>query len=243
MPKFKMPQGNTGLLLLLERALAVGKQERDQGKPLLDPIALDEIEAFVTDWGPKVRQLDQRLAARSKESRESYEAVQVLETYVRDTWAVEKRRIAREELPAEMHRLYGMALDGTTPRVGSRQQWIEWAQRIVDGDAEAVAAGHEPLSNPSAAQVAEKLAQARSEFQDVATADREYDEAQKAVSDDRARAEELVHEAVDQLRFQLRRETPASQRRVMRRYGAEFSFAPGEPEDIVDIEEPPVEEI
>ncbi len=177
---------------------------------------------------------DRLLATRSKEARESREALSALETYTRDTWVVEKRRIVREGLPAEVHRFYGMDLSGATPRTGSRQHWSEWAQRIVDGDADAVAAGYEPVANPSAAQVAEKLAQAKAEAQDVAMADREYDQAQKAVSDGRARAEELAYEVMDQLRFNLRREEPASQRRVMRRYGATFSYTDGEPVDPED---------
>ncbi len=238
MPKFQMPQGSMGLLLLLERVSVTAKQDRDRGVPLLDDVALTAIDTFLADWSPKVRQLDVLLAARSKETRESYEAARVLETYVRDAWAVQKRRIAREGLPAEAHRFYGMELDGTTPRAGTRQQWIEWAQRVVEGDAAAVAAGYEPIVNPSAVQVAEKLALARAEDQDVALADRTYDEAQKAVADGRAQAEELVYEAMDQLRFNLRRETPESQRRVMRTYGAQFSYAPGEP---VDPEDQPVE--
>jgi hypothetical protein len=238
MPQFKMPASSMGLLLLLEQASLTGKQDRDRGVPLLDDVALTAIDAFLAIWGPKARLLDQLLAARSKEARESYQAVQVLETYVRDAWIVQKRRIAREGLPAEVHRFYGMELDGSTPRAGSRQQWIEWAQRVVEGDAAAALAGYEPMANPSAVQVAAKLALARAETQDVALADRAYDEAQKAVADGRAQAEEVVYEVMDQLRFNLRRETPESQRRVMRTYGAQFSYTPGEP---VDPEDEPVE--
>jgi len=106
-------------------------------------------------------------------------------------------------------------------------------------DAAAVEAGHEPIRNPSAAQVADKLAQAKAEAADVVLADAEYDDALKAVSDGRARAEELVYKVMDQLRFHLRRETPASQRLAMRRYGAKFSYVPGEP---VDPEDQPAED-
>ena len=237
MPKFKMPISNMDLLLFLEQAAATGIQDRDRGQPLLDDIVLTDIDTFLTDWQPKVRQLDQLLADRSKETRESEAAIHRLETYVRDAWAVEKRRIAREELPAEVHRFYGMTLDGSTPRAGSRNQWLEWGQRLIEGDAAAVAAGYTPLVNPSAAEVAEKLTTAKSEMEDVAMADRAYDEVQKTVSEERAKAEMLVHEVMDQLRFHLRRETPASQRRIMRTYGAQFIYAPGEPPD-----EPPVSE-
>ncbi len=234
MPTFKMPKSSTGLLLFLEQASATGKQDRDLGRPLLDEIVLNEIDDFVAEWGPQVRQLDRILAARSKEVRESREAIVVLGTYVRDAWVVEKRRITREELPAEVHRFYGMDLSGTIPRTGSRQQWMEWAQRIVDGDVDAVAAGYEPIANPSAAQVAEKLTQAKAEVQDVAMTDREYSQAQKAVASGRARAEELTYEIMDQLRFNLRREEAANRRRVMRSYGATFAYADGEQVDAED---------
>jgi hypothetical protein len=232
MPTAKRPRSNLKLLAFLQRALTTGRQDRDQGQPLLDDATLQAIETFLADWEPKVGQLSPLLAARSQATRRSERAVRELETYVRDVRAVQKRRIARQRLPAGVYRYYGMELDGSSPRAGARQQWIVWAQQLVAGDDDAVAAGYAPSSNPSAAEVADKLALAQAELDEVALADRAYDQAQEAVAEGRARAKELTREVMAQLRFNLRRQTPESQRRVMRSYGAQFGPTPGEPVEL-----------
>ena len=66
-------------------------------------------------------------------------------------------------------------------------------------------------------------------------ADRAYDEAQEAVAALRGQADELIAEVMDELRFNLRRKDAPSQRRVMRTYGANFSYLKGEPRDADDV--------
>ncbi len=227
MPIAKPPRSDLKLAAFLKRALTTGHQDRDLGQPLLEDATLEAIETFLADWEPKVNQLGRLLAARSQTTRQSQQAIRELETYVRDVWTVQKRRIARQKLPAAVHLYYGLERDGSKPRAGSRQQWIVWAQQVIAGDAAAVAAGYEPLSNPSAAEVAEKLVQAQAELDQVALADRAYDQGQEIVAEGRAQARALAREVMAQLRFRLRHETPPSQRRVMRTYGAQFAETPG----------------
>jgi hypothetical protein len=91
------------------------------------------------------------------------------------------------------------------------------------------------MGNPSAAELEAVLEAAHSESDDVAIADREYDEAQERVAALRPRADELIAEVMAELRFTLRKKDAPSQRRTMRRYGARFKYLRGEPRDADDV--------
>jgi hypothetical protein len=66
------------------------------------------------------------------------------------------------------------------------------------------------MVNPSAAQLQAVLAATMTEAEDVAMADRDV---------------------MAELRFNLRKKDPPSQRRIMRTYGAHFRYLEGEPMD------------
>lgn len=87
------------------------------------------------------------------------------------------------------------------------------------------------MVNPSAAQLQAVLAATMTKAEDVAMADRAYDEAQEAVAALRPQADELIEEVMAELRFNLRKKEPPSQRRIMRTCGARFRYLEGEPVD------------
>jgi hypothetical protein len=117
------------------------------------------------------------------------------------------------------------------------------AVEVIAGDAEAVAAGYSAMVNPSIAELQVGLTAAQREADEVAPADRAYDEAQEAVAALRPQADELIQDVMDELRFHLRKRDAPSQRRIMRTYGVSFSYLPGEPADPDDAgagsEDPP----
>ena len=234
MPTFMIATSFSGLLGMLEQSLTTGRQDKARGKPLIDDTVMSQIDAFIGPWGPQVRRVDQLMVKRSKEAREGASALSVLETYIRDVWVVQKRRILRENLPPEIMAYYGLDINAELPHSGTRAQILYWGKVIVEGDLAAAEAGYERIANPSAAQVQVKLTAAQQEADQVAMRDRDFDEAQKTVADGRATAEKLIYEVMDQLRFNLRQLDAASQRRIMRSYGATFSYAAGEAVDPED---------
>ena len=234
MPTFMIATSFSGLLGMLEQSLTTGRQDKARSKPLIDDTVMSQIDAFIGPWGPQVRRVDQLMVKRSKEAREGASALSVLETYIRDVWVVQKRRILRENLPPEIMAYYGLDINAELPHSGTRAQILYWGKVIVEGDLAAAEAGYERIANPSAAQVQIKLTAAQQEADQVAMRDRDFDEAQKTVADGRATAEKLIYEVMDQLRFNLRQLDAASQRRIMRSYGAAFSYAAGEAVDPED---------
>ena len=66
---------------------------------------------------------------------------------------------------------------------------------------------------------------------DVLKADRDYDEAQEAVAAFRDTADELIRDLRDYVVFGTRKKEAASQRRILRSYGATYRYLPGEAVD------------
>ena len=90
------------------------------------------------------------------------------------------------------------------------------------------AAGYTPVQMPAAADLQTALTETQNQLTAVAAADRAYDDAQSALADLRPQADELIRDVMDELRFVLRKRDAASQRRIMRTYGAQFYVRPGE---------------
>jgi hypothetical protein len=231
MPTFASPNTDLDREGFLVRALETGRGDLAAGHDYVTAGTLNSVEAFLSDFRPMVRAATEKLSGRSKESREAGAAVEKVSVYCRDMWEGIKRRAAREGLPAEVLTFYGLPLNGVVPKPGGREAWMALAEQIVAGDAKAAAAGYAPMANPGAAELAAVIQAARTEQAEVAAADREYDAAQAKVESMRARADELVDDVMAELRFRLRKLEAASQRRVMRTYGARYTYLKGEPAD------------
>ncbi|MFN8596509.1 MAG: hypothetical protein U0559_10045 [Anaerolineae bacterium] len=222
MLRIKPPENDVALAGALERTVTTGRADRAAGRPLIDEATLNDIDAFLADWSSKLSIVATRRAAHTNEVHEAVAAARVLSVYVRDAWEAQKRRIAREGLPSALLVLYGLPQDGRVPHNVAAPQWAQWAQKLIEGDKVAVAQGYAPLANPSAAEIAAKLALAQKETPEAAGADIAWAEAQAAVAAGRIVGRKLFKEAMAQIRFCLRHESNESVRRVMRTYGAQF---------------------
>lgn len=102
-------------------------------------------------------------------------------------------------------------------------------------------AGCPAMVNPSAAELQAVVDRAQVESGEVSVADRAYDDAQKAGAALRGPVDALIAEVMDQLRYTLLKFEPSNQRRIMRSYGAIFTYADGEtadPELSTEVEAP-----
>ena len=231
MPAYQAPRADEDRLTALEAARDTGAKDRAAKRPSITQETLDAVTPFAKTFRPLYEALAKALSGRMKEVREREEARAVLDTHVRDFWEVLKRRAHRLGHPAEILALFGLPADGTAPNPTTFDQLVQWADAIVKGDADAVAAGYPAMANPSAAEVAAVLATARLQAADVPTADRAYVDAQMAIAAQRPRADELIADVMADLRSSLRRFDDPTQRRLMRTYGATFLALPGEPAD------------
>lgn len=76
-----------------------------------------------------------------------------LEMYVSHLWTAVYNRAQRENQPVGVLGYYKLNNDGSRPAITRREEWLEMATSVVNGDAAAVAAGYPAAVNPSAAEV------------------------------------------------------------------------------------------
>jgi len=231
MPVYNPPNSDMNRLAFLKQAATTGAQDMAAGKSYVGQESLDALNALAPAFEAAHNGVSARLGARSEEVRQSNEALATLQTYVRDLWGVLRRRVTRLNQPVSVLQFYSLPQSGLSPKPTTQAQWLATAAEVIAGDAQAVAAGYPAMVNPSAAELQTVLTAAQQEADEVAPADRAYDEAQEAVAALRPQADELIQEVVDELRFNLRKHDAPSQRRIMRTYGASFSYLPGEPAD------------
>lgn len=231
MPYYNAPSNDAQRLTFLTRSVETGPADVAAGNAYVSQETLDAISALLPQFEAAVNAVSDKLGSRSKEVREQAIAIEQIKTYTRDTWEVIKRRARRLGQPAEVLQFYQLPLSGVTPNPSTQEEWLALAAQVVQGDANAVAAGYPPALDPSAADLAAVLEATKSEVKDVAMADRAYNEAQKAVAALRPQADELIADVVAELRFTLRKEEASNQRRMMRTYGARFRYLEGEPLD------------
>jgi hypothetical protein len=222
---------------LLNRAVQSATGDREARREYVPQEWIDEATAFLETYRPKVQAITRQIGARSKEISERDDAIARLSTYVRHGWRVLKMRVARLGEPESLLRTYGLTLGGGIPQSARPDEWLQYASQFIEGDADAVAQGYEPMVNPSAAEIQAELTAASAEVADVSDADAVLDDAQATAADDAPRADELISDLVDYLGFSLRKLDGPSPRRIMRRYGIKFNYRAGETRDPDDADE------
>ncbi len=231
MAKIIIPTANETLITLLSTALQVTTGDKVAGVDYVEADWGTEVEPFLAGWRVKVRSLTQAQQRRAQEIAERRAAVDKLEIYVRDFMVGLKRRVEREELPADYYNFFKLPLDGALPTLSTINDVLTQAELLVEGDAAAVSAGYEALCNPTAAQMASLLSQAQAESADIPAVERELDTVQDEVEALRSQAVELSRDLADQLNFRLRKLEAPDRRRIIRRYGFSYRYAEGEPQE------------
>lgn len=231
MAKFYFPDSDRKLLAFLNRTIATRNSDAEAGVVYVSQAVFNEVVAFAPVFEARLLKVAARLDDRVRETAESQQANGRFQTYVRDFWEVLRRRQRRQNEPETLLHLYGLALDGKNPDPLKQDDWFTLGKTLIQGDAAAVAAGYEAMSNPSAAQIAQMLLLAQKEAAEAVTADRALDEEMAALADDRARARRLVEDILADIRHNGRRLEAASLRRIVRAYGGTYLYAVGEPRD------------
>lgn len=228
MATYRAPRSDLERQAFLETAAKTGQEDIDAGKDYLSQELVTSITDFLPNYDLKIENVTLFLSGREKEVREKNEAISDLVTYTHDLWEVLRRRVNRKDEPAEILTYYRLPLDGKNPTLHTDSEWLTMAENVVAGDAQAVAAGFDAMINPTAAELDAVRVATQTEVDEVAPADRQYDEAQEAAATLRPQADELILEVMDSLRYTLRKKDAPSQRRIMRSYGAKYTYLRGE---------------
>ena len=182
MAVYATPQGDAARLYCLKCTANVGVQDVMAGNLYVDKATLEAVADFAPRFETAYLAVNARLGERIKHTQGKAEALDELQTGVRDFWEVGKRMVFRKKLSTALLAYYGLGQDGSVPKSASDTSWLDFAAQIVKGEADALAAGYPAMINPSAAEVAALLALAQTEAKQVGGSDRAYDQAQEAVA-------------------------------------------------------------
>ena len=216
MPYLVYPRNDFNRLRFLQRTITSATADQLAGDSYISSGTLAKVTTIATNFETAMGAISSTQRARSNETLERAEALAELAACVRDLWAGLRRRVRRLKQPVNVLLFYGLPIDGDTPNPTTQDDWLPVAQNVVQGDAEAVAAGFPLMCNPSAAELQAMLDSATLEAGEADAADRVYDKAQAAVADLRGDASKMIEDIMAELRFTLRDEDKASQRRIMR---------------------------
>lgn len=192
------------------------------GEAVLSNRVYDLVANILPPMQEAIQYLSNVNAVRAREVSEKNATLTIANTYLRDYWIGIRNRVNRENLPTSVLKYYGLPLSGILPSTNASSTMLSIAETAIAGDAQAVAAGFKPMSNPSAEELRTVVDIAKKELEDVSGADLAVDNSEKALSDLREQADYAIREVVAELRFFLRQEDESNQRRIMRNYGLTF---------------------
>ena len=242
MPNYVPPGNDTARVAFLNNTLGAAKSDISSGNNYVMEETFKKIKQFTPGFEKKVTTVNQNLSSRSKEIEERNSSLDILSVFVRDGFEIARRQVNRLGLPSHVLTLYGLPLDGLTPKPTTAVEWLTIAKTFLEGAGKVEEQGHPVVTCPSPDEIVKVLRKAEKEYEEVASADRSYDEAQAGIADMRKKADELIDDIMAELRFSLRKLETPSQRRIMRSYGARYKYLKGEKVD-PDDNEPIVDEV
>jgi hypothetical protein len=237
MPRLRKPISAIDSQAFLKKSISTANKVPVGDKILIAPETILKATGLSAQFETRMGDIGTFSSHMQKEIREKNSAMSVLQTYMRDIWAGKRRHIYRENLHIEVFAFYQLPQSGNNPELTQEGQWIETATLMIEGEKGAIAAGYPPMSNPSIAELKEKLDIATKERGDVTDADKQLDEAQESVSDLMPEAKKVIGRLHAELEFNLHDKEDASKRRIMRTYGVYYTYTKNEPRDADDQEE------
>lgn len=238
MPTYRTPDSDTTRLAFMKKAITAANLDITRGSAYVDAPFMDTFTAHYEAYNDAYVNVQSTLGARVRETAESNVAIDKLKMYISHTWFTIYHRFKRLDLPTGVLAYYQLNSDGSRPTIGKgREAWESIAVQIIKGDADAVLAGYTAMAEPTAAELQAALDASIAEAGDVQSADRDYDDAQEALAAYRDTADDFIRELRDLIIFGTRKKDAASQRRILRSYGAKYRYEPGEPVDEGDVVE------
>lgn len=236
MPKYVAPNSDPTRLTFMAKAVQTATDDAAVAgsTPLLPAPLLADLTAHYAAFKAASNAVQTALGNRKAETAENTAAMARLKMYISHMQTAVFHRALREGHPARVLDYYRLNSDGTKPTLTTQREQLLMAEALIAGDAEAVAAGYAPTNSPTAAELQAVYDDAMAQAGDVPQADKAYDNAQTAIAVLRPEADRLVKAVRAAILYGTYEMDAASQRRVLRNYGARYYYAPSETVDSGD---------
>ncbi len=243
MAELRYPASDRNRLALLEKCSKEATRDRLATAPYLVANLETAVDTFIAAYRPAIKLVQELRGQRGLEVDEKQTAVDELDRYVRDFWAVLERRIVRENLPRGLFIEYNQLRSGENATSRRLRDLLQYADDIVEGEARVVLKGFTPMSNPTAAEIAAKRDAAIAEAEDVDDVVSTLDRAQHAADALRPEADKLIRVVSAQFDASLYGMSADDVRSIKMRYGYDYydreTAVTPEPVDPIAPEEEP----
>ncbi len=232
MPRYSVPNSDPSRLAFMNRAVRTANSAiTEVGTQRLDATLIADLTAHYDTYRLAYDNVEAALSRRKNETAESAVAMARLQMFISHMWTSVYNRSVRDNHPAGLLGYYKLNANGSRPTPSGRDEWLDMATSIINGEAKAVAAGYAPICSPTIAELQAALTSAQTERDETPMAEEGYDEMQAALAALRPRADELIKETRDVVLFSARKLDAPSQRRILRNYGGRYYYEAGEKVD------------
>jgi len=230
MAYLRKPESDKDRLQTIIKSIASAASDLAKGKKYLSETTVTAITTFKPLFNDAYSDVKVKKEKRMQETEEQTKAFWLLDVTSNDMMHGIKRRVKREGLPKSILSFYEIDKHGDIPRPTNKSDLLDLADSLIQGDTASVAAGNETMVNPTVADLHTALTDARREYDETDSADRDLDIAQAALAALRNTADGYLIDIIEELRFALRKMDNPSQRRIIRTYGFKYEYTPGEPQ-------------
>ena len=226
MARFRAPVADSKKIMFLEKSLEMASYDESTGKKYLSPNTVLKITALIPEYkislGHKQNVFKKKMGAVGQKDK----ALAKLKLICCDFWEVLKRRTVRMGHSTSIFILFGLPTSGKVTFPTTKGNWIPVAEHIIYGEGELVKQGYPPMTNPAIDELTALCEIAAEKYRTVQSLEGDLVRALEVVKKIRKKADKLIWEIMQELRFGMRHNTKSNQRRVMKHYGAEFEYYP-----------------
>jgi len=213
-------------------ALTAAKKRKDVTLPaemVLTPNTAIRLDALQPVFHEKMRLRGLALKEQSNLTFQVEETKNTCRMYISHFIQSFNNGVDRGMFPASDRAHYQLDVSSNSvPSLKSEADILRWGQRLIDGDADRVAAGGKKMSMPTIIQ----LTNVFNDFNDInlqqSLKKEAYDRAQEEVSGMRTEADKLTLRIWDEVETAFTEEDPSSKRRKAREWGVVYITSPGE---------------
>ncbi len=153
MPYRRLPNTDIARLKALKAALSAGT-DIPPFKLAFSQSTLHHLRQFYSSFEQILHQQRSSFSSQSTKSKELNAITRKAKLYISHFYQVLNFAIIRNELPSTARKFYGLREnDSKIPNLNNEKDIVFWGEKLIKGEAERIANGGNPITNPTAAVV------------------------------------------------------------------------------------------
>lgn len=232
MPYRRLPNTDSSRLKALKSAFEKGK-EIPPFKLAFTQVTFQKVQSFLPSFEHSMTLQKHAYSTQIQKNKEYLNSLKRAKLYISHFIQVMNLAIAREELPTETRKYYGLGTnDKKVPLLNTEAEVIEWGNKIIDGETTRVREGKTPVTNPTIALVRVKYEQFFEAYNFQKTLQKNTHREQKKLAELRQRADEIILDVWNEVEETFKDIPEELRREKAKEYGLVYVYRKNEIEKI-----------